>query len=80
MGFFLKITDINQFDGFLDAMKSLQVAFGSENLEDSKLSYETCSSRCELIKQEFGELSNISSERSETCKHWHGVLKLISLF
>ena len=64
---FMNITDKNQFDGF-SATKSLQIAFASKHFEDSKLSYETCSSRCELIKQEFGKFSNI----------WCG-LKVISL-
>ena len=50
---FLKTTDINPFDGLSDAIKSLQIAFVSKNFENSKLTYETCSSRCELIKQEF---------------------------
>ena len=71
--------DINQFNGFSDAIKSLQIAFASKNFEDSKLSYKTCSSRCELIKQEFGKFSNICSERLEICKHWRDVLTLISL-
>ena len=44
---FLKITDINQFDRFSD-FQILQKIFG-----ESKLSYEACSSRCELIKQEL---------------------------
>ena len=76
---FLEISDINQFDGFSDAIKSLQIAFASKHFEGTKLSYETCSSRRELIKQEFGKLSSICSEKSEICKHWCGVLILISL-
>ena len=56
---FLKIADINQFDGFSDAIKSLQIALASKHFEGSKLSHETCSSKCELIKQEFEKFSNI---------------------
>ena len=41
---FLKITDINQFYRFSDAIKSLQIAFTSKTFENSKLSYEICSS------------------------------------
>ena len=51
----MNITDTNKFDGFSDAIKILQIAFASKHFEDSKLSYETCSNRCELIKQEFGK-------------------------
>ena len=76
---FLKITDINKFDGFSNVINSLQIAFTSKHFEDFKLSYETCSRRCELIKQEFGKFSNICSERSEICKHRCGVLNLIIL-
>ena len=78
---FLKTIDINQFDGFSDDIKSLHIAFATKTFfEDSnKLFYNTCSSRFELIKQEFGKFSNIWSARSEICKHWRGVLKLISL-
>ena len=32
----LKITGINQSDGFPDAIKVLQIAFASKNFEDSK--------------------------------------------
>ena len=75
----LKITDINQFHGFSDAIKSLQIVFASKHFADSKLSCETCQSICELIKQEFGKLSNICSERSKIFKHWRGALKLVNL-
>ena len=64
-GAFMIITDINQSDEFSDAIKSLQIALTSKKFEDSKLSYEICSSRCELIKQEFEKFSNICSEKSE---------------
>ena len=54
-------------------------SFCFKNFEDSKLLYENCSSTCELLKQECWKFSNICSERSKICKHWRGVLKLISL-
>ena len=54
-------------------------SFCFKNFENSKLSYETCWSRFELIKQEFRKFSNICSERSEICKYWRSMLKLISL-
>ena len=76
---FLKITDINQIHGFSDPIKNLQIPFASKNFENSKLSYETCWRRFELIKQEFRKFSNICSERSEICKYWRSMLKLISL-
>ena len=55
------------------------IDFASKNFEDCKVSYETCQSRCEVIKQEFRKFLNIRSERSKIYKHWHGALKLISL-
>ena len=68
---FLKTIDINQFDGFSDDIKSLHIAFATNTFfEDSnKLFYNTCSSRFELIKQEYGKFSNIWPARSEICKH-----------
>ena len=60
----MKITDIDQFDGFSFAIRCLLIAIALKKFEDSNISYVTYSSRCELIKQEFGKFSNIFSERS----------------
>ena len=47
---FMKITDIDQFDGFSVAIRCLQIAIALKNFEDSNISYVTYSNRCELIK------------------------------
>ena len=75
----LKVTDINQFDGFPEAIKNLQLAFSSKNVEESKIAYDICVRRCEIIKQEFEKFSQSCNQKSEMCKHWNGMLKLISL-
>ena len=38
------------------------IDFTSKNFEDCKISYETCQSKCEVIKQEFRKFLNIRSE------------------
>ena len=63
----------------LRCYKSSSDSFRFKIFWESKLSHDTYSSRCELIKQEFWKFSNICSDRSEICKHWRGVLELISL-
>ena len=76
---FSKHIDPHEFIKFSKALKSFQIALASKNLEENKSSYHVCLNQCQVIKQEFETFSKTSSERSEVCRYWDGILTLIGL-
>ena len=62
-------------------IKSLQIVFASKSFEDSKSSYETCSSRCELKKQESSQIFVEKVQRyaniTVVCLHWQVYWKVV---
>ena len=75
---FSKHIDLHKFSEFSKALKTFQIVLCSKNPEESKSSYYVCLNQCQVIKQEFETFSKTCSERSEICRHWHGILTLIS--
>ena len=62
-------------------IKSLQIVFASKSFEDSKSPYETCSSRCELKKQESSQIFVEKGQRyaniTVVCLHWQVYWKVV---
>ena len=58
---------------------NFRIPLASKNPEESKSSYHACLNECQVIEQEFVTFSKTCSKRSEICRHWDGILKLIGL-